>query len=426
MAPLGYKGKNVFHGEMVTLFLSVLVGLLIPPIVLTLPIVVKWYFDLVSSLSDLIPYYLWVPIPLAIGGLITGLIIRKAAPEAEGPGLHIAAAAYHRNDSMLRARTPITKYIATIFTVGSGGTNSIVSPSALIGYSLGSSLARRLGSNKERIRTLSLCGLAAAIAALFETPLGAAIFAVEVAFSNRILYKRFFFCLASSIPAYLISHMLVVKSPMLDFPRGTEVYTLEALLILAFVAVSVVVFSVIYVKFYQFLHDTFDRLRWDRWGWLKPVIGMGVAGIIMIFAYPTLIDRGYAGGYSGETFPLEDFNSLSLMLAVIVLFFTTSLIASSGGSGGLFMPVFAMGGITGLLISSLITDISPSIFAVAGISAALATTLNVPLASAIICMELFGPPAFIPAVIGSIFGYLVGKRYVIYQEIRWTRLKNHQ
>jgi H+/Cl- antiporter ClcA len=52
-------------------------------------------------------------------------------------------------------------------------------------------------------------------------------------------------------------------------------------------------------------------------------------------------------------------------------------------------------------------------------AAAIATALNVPLAAAVICMELFGLPVFLPSIIGSIAGYFIGRRYVIYHEIRW-------
>jgi len=51
------------------------------------------------------------------------------------------------------------------------------------------------------------------------------------------------------------------------------------------------------------------------------------------------------------------------------------------------------------------------------------TTLNVPLASAILCIEMFGPIAGLPSIIGALTGYLLARRYVIYHEIRWEELK---
>jgi H+/Cl- antiporter ClcA len=60
---------------------------------------------------------------------------------------------------------------------------------------------------------------------------------------------------------------------------------------------------------------------------------------------------------------------------------------------------------------------------VTGVSAALSTTLNVPVASAILGIELFGPLAILPAIIGSLTGYLLARNKVIYHEIQWEELK---
>ena len=86
------------------------------------------------------------------------------------------------------------------------------------------------------------------------------------------------------------------------------------------------------------------------------------------------------------------------------------------------MPIMAFGAISGVAISSFFTGTDPIIFAAAGMAAAISTTLNVPVAAAVICMELFGLPVFLPSILGAIAGYFVGRRYVIYHEIRWSGL----
>jgi H+/Cl- antiporter ClcA len=75
------------------------------------------------------------------------------------------------------------------------------------------------------------------------------------------------------------------------------------------------------------------------------------------------------------------------------------------------------------VISASLTASHPLLAVAAGMSAALCTTLNVPLASALLCVELIGSTAAVPSIIGSLAGYLLAKRYIIYHEIRWEELK---
>jgi H+/Cl- antiporter ClcA len=144
--------------------------------------------------------------------------------------------------------------------------------------------------------------------------------------------------------------------------------------------------------------------------------------------YPILLDLGYIAGFSGKLVDLEEFNLSRLALAALVLILTATITAASGNSGGLMMPIMAFGAISGVTFASFFTNTDPIIFATVGMAAAISTTMNVPVAAAVICMELFGLPVFLPSILGAIAGYFVGRRYVIYHEIRWSKLsrRKHQ
>ncbi|MGA1820414.1 MAG: chloride channel protein [Thermoplasmatota archaeon] len=415
--------KELNRTEAKTLLISILIGLVVAPLILLLPEVIRFVHDNVRMVTDLPGGNLWLLVPMVAGGLLIGLMTRKIAPEVEGPGLQVAAAAYHTRETRLRARSVPFKYLATIITLGAGATNGVVGPSALIGYSFGSSAAFRLGLDKERVKTLALCGMAAAISALLETPLGAAVFAIEIAYRDKILYKRFFYNLVSSTTAFLVSISIRPNKPLLDLPGELPSFGLVDLLTMFLIAVSVTIICVLYIWFYQGFHNRFIRMNWKGYGWLKPAFGFLVAGIIIIPAYPILLELGYVGGFSGKLVSLEDFDVAKMAFAAMILFITTAIIAASGNSGGLLMPIMAFGSIFGVSIASFFSDTDPLVFAAVGMAAAVSTTLNVPLAAAIIIMELFGLPVFLPSIMGALAGYFIGKRHVIYHEIRWERLK---
>ena len=63
-----------------------------------------------------------IPLSTTIGGLVSGLLVFRFAPEAEGHGTDSAVKAFHHQDGRIRGRVPIVKGIASAITIGSGFT----------------------------------------------------------------------------------------------------------------------------------------------------------------------------------------------------------------------------------------------------------------------------------------------------------------
>jgi len=408
--------------EFENLILSIVTAVCVVPIVYSLSFLIKKYFALVLNLKIAAIGPWWLLIPFTLGGILVGVIVWHIAPESEGPGLHIVIAAFNKRDGNLRLRTGFSKYVTTLITLGSGAPTGIVSPSALLGNAVASYLGSIIRIDPDRQKTLSLCGMAAALSTLLQTPFGAALFAVEVVYGNYILYKRFFYCLASSVTAYILTYFFRLQTAYFEVTLFNPVVTPKILFFIIGTALMTVFINIGYIFLYQKIHDFFFEHSWEEKNWLKPVVGMVSAALIMAPFYSLFTEfQVVGGGY----YPLEVIAAAPLhqiVAVIVIIIFATSLIAGAGGSGGLFMPVMMVGVLLGIISASL-TSSYYLLFVIVGMSAALCTTLNVPLASAILCIELFGPPAVLPSVIGSLTGYLLAKRYVIYHEIRWEELK---
>src|SRR5437016_2103186 len=76
-----------------------------------------------------------------VGGLLSGYLVFRYAPEAEGHGTDAAIAAYHTGGGYIRPRVPLIKLIASALTIGSGGSGGREGPIAQIGAGFGSVLA---------------------------------------------------------------------------------------------------------------------------------------------------------------------------------------------------------------------------------------------------------------------------------------------
>ncbi|HZK82181.1 MAG TPA: chloride channel protein, partial [Humisphaera sp.] len=103
----------------------------------------------------------------AIGGLLTGILIYSLAPEAEGHGTDAVIGAFHRNRGIVRGRVPFIKTIASVLTIGTGGSAGREGPIAQIGAGFGSSLAGWLKTSDRDRRILLLAGAGAGIGAIF-------------------------------------------------------------------------------------------------------------------------------------------------------------------------------------------------------------------------------------------------------------------
>ena len=64
---------------------------------------------------------LWIPAVTTLGGLLSGWLVYRWAPEAEGHGTDAAIDTYHQRGGEVRPRIPMIKALASAFTIGSGG-----------------------------------------------------------------------------------------------------------------------------------------------------------------------------------------------------------------------------------------------------------------------------------------------------------------
>ena len=123
--------------------------------------------------------WLLVAIP-GVGALIGGVISFYFAPETRGGGADAIIEAFHQKKGIVRKRVAFVKAIVSALTLGFGGSGGREGPTMQMGGALGSLVAQVLRVTERERRLLLVAGTAAGMAAVFRTPLGAALLAVEV------------------------------------------------------------------------------------------------------------------------------------------------------------------------------------------------------------------------------------------------------
>lgn len=163
---------------------------------------------------------LWlIPVSTTLGGLISGAIVYGLAPEAEGHGTDAVVKALHWTGGTIRARVPAVKMVASAITIGSGGSAGREGPTALIAAGFGSVYANLLKRPEREKRLLVLMGMAAGLSAIFRSPIGTAIFAVEVLYSSiEFESEALLYCMLAAIVAYAVNGAIVGWQPLFRVP----------------------------------------------------------------------------------------------------------------------------------------------------------------------------------------------------------------
>ncbi|HEX7338692.1 MAG TPA: chloride channel protein [Rhodanobacteraceae bacterium] len=333
----------------------------------------------------------WLPVSTTLGGLVAGIIIYSVAPETEGHGTDAALNAFHRNSGRMRARVPLVKTIVSALTIGTGGSGGREGPTAQIASGVGAIVGQVFKLPDEERRVIILIGMAAGLSAIFKSPLGTAIFAVEILYSGMAFEGgALIYTMISAAVAYAITGMFSGFTPLFLLPPGGgSVQPLE-LVWFALLGVVAGAFGALLPAVYYRTRDAFGSLRIPTF--LKPAIGGLAVGLIGIVLPPII-----GGGYGYVQFALQ--GGAGLAVWVLLLFslgkiLTLSLTIGSGGAGGMFGPTLYVGAMLGASFAALLhilhIDVDSAWFAVVGMAAVFAGGARVPIASMVMVIEMTG------------------------------------
>ena len=355
-------------------------------------------------------WYWLIPVATTLGGLISGVLVYGLAPEAEGHGTDGAVKGYHRTSGRIRYRVPIIKTIASAVTIGSGGSAGREGPTAQIAAGVGSLIGGILKLPDEERRVLLLVGMAAGLSAIFKSPLGTAIFAVEILYSTMAFEGRYLtFTLVASAVAYAVTGLFDGWSPLFVLPHDVSFGAPVDLAWFVVLAVLAGALGALLPTVFYWTRDKFHELPIPNM--LKPAIGGLGVGLLGILAPPLL-----GGGYGYVQLALQGGGGLAIWMLLLLMagkIVTLSLTVASGGSGGVFAPSLYVGAMLGaalaiLLHSFHITGIPTTALAVVGMAALFAGAARVPIASLVMVAEMTGGYHLImPTMLAVAVSYLV-------------------
>lgn len=352
---------------------------------------------------------LWlIPLAIVIGGIISGVLVYTWAPEAEGHGTDTAVNAFHNTDGKIRPRVTPIKILASAITIGSGGSAGREGPTALFSAGFGSIYASLTNRTDSERRLLVLIGMAAGLSAIFRSPIGTAIFAIEVLYrdmefeGNALIYT-----MLGSIIAYTINGIFVGWQPLFQITGNIGISNASDYLLYVVLGLASGVIGALVPNIFYSVRDFFHKIPIPPH--FKPAIGGLIVGLIA-YAYPQVL----GGGYGWMQMAINGQLAISVLIALLFLkMIAFAFTVSSGGSGGVFAPTLFVGAMLGGILAIVFNQPSAA-FVVVGMAAVFGSAARVPIATLLMVTEMTGGyQLLVPAALAVMIGYLLQEKLTI-------------
>ena len=356
------------------------------------------------------PAWRRVMMPVA-GSLAMGFLLYRYFPEARGSGVPQTKAALYAHEGNISLRTVLGKFGCTAATLASGIPLGREGPSVQVGAGIASVLGRWLGLRPEKVKALIPVGAAAAIAAAFNTPMAAVLFALEEVVGDLHAPVLGSVVLASAT-SWAVLRLLLGNSPLFHVPSYELVHPLE-FGIYAVLGVAGGFLSVAFTKLLLGMRKRFLLLP-KKTRWWHPVVGGVMVGLMGWFV-PQVLGVGYS--YVGAALDGTMAFKLMVLLVVLKLFAITTSYAS-GNAGGIFGPALFLGAMLGGAIGTLAHHwlptytAAPGAYALVGMGALFAGIVRAPMTSVLMIFEMTRDYAVIvPLMIANLASLFISTRF---------------
>ncbi len=322
--------------------------------------------------------HIWI---MAAAGMLATVVIWLLKHYWPGKDSDISNAIWFRSGYLPFIRTGIQAALSMTI-VGMGASLGREGAPKQVGAAVASVLSRWTKLEPAERRFLVACGAGAGMGAVYNVPLGGALFALEVLLGTMAL-PLIIPAITASFVATAVSWLTLPNHatylvPHYTFMAGQLVWAL------AFGPLAGIV-SVLFIRLVIWADGHKPQRGWTM---MAPLLMFTLLGCVAI-AFPQLLGNGK------DVTELTFTNKLGLPLLLALIFLkplATSGCLGSGAPGGLFTPSITIGavfgGFFGHLWSLVWPGATPGSYAVIGAGAVLAATTQAPVSSIVLLLEL--------------------------------------
>lgn len=417
---LVWRAKHISQDRFV-LILSVLVGFVTGLVAVVLKNTTHFIQELVRS--DYLDQYFnvyYFAFPLIGIGLT--LIIKRIIKEPISEGIPSTLYAISRRSGFLQVYKTYAYLITSTLTVGFGGSLGLEGPTVGTGSAIGSNLGRMMHLNFRQRILLIGCATAGAIASIFNAPIAAIIFTIEI-FSLDLTLASLVPLLLASVSGAVTS-IFIQGNDYLFHYKALDAFEIVDLPLYGLLGVLTALASVYFTKVYFYFDAFFTKIKSKS----NKILFGGLSLGLLIWLVPPLYGEGYEtinALLNGEIESIVNQSLLydwfsgpyiiiALLLGLVLLkIFASVFTIGAGGVGGIFAPSLFVGASLGFVFAYIINasglaQISNTNFSLVGMAGLMAGVLHAPLTAIFMIAEITaGYDLFLPLMMVSAISYLV-------------------
>ena len=347
--------------------------------------------------------YPWLLFGLPLVGIIIVLLYKKFGKDDGGTNQVFLTV---RNRDEVPASAAPLIFISTVLTHLTGGSAGREGAAIQLGGSIANHLGRWLKMDEEDTHVIVMCGMSAAFAALFGTPMAAAIFSLEVISVGVMYYTALMPCLIASLIAAGVAKALGIHAE--HFFEG---FVPELTIASGFkMGIVILVCSIVSILFCMML-----KMVGKAYGNIKnKYVRIVVASGIIIGLTLVLQTTDYMGAGTELIVQAVQFGKVKPM-AFFWKMLLTALTMKAGFRGGEIVPSFCIGATLGCAMGYAI-GFEPRLCAACGMIAVFCGVTNCPITSILIAFELFGFEGVSYFLIAIAVSYATSGYYGLYRD----------
>ena len=341
-----------------------------------------------------------------VGVLVIAALFHRLSDASRnvGPVHVLERLAYHQG--RLPLKSAVVQFVSAAVAIVAGLSVGREGPAIHLGAASASLAGQHLRLPNNSLRILVGCGVAAAIAASFNTPLAGVAFAMEVVLMEYTVIG-FAPVILAAVSATAVTHIAYGGAPAFSVPT----VVLKSVWELPYVLAMGLLIGVLAAAF-TVLVDRTARYTKSWSFWVRALL-VGVLTGLCAWPAPQIMGVGY--DTVGST--LLGQMAISVLLTIVVFkLLATGITIGMGMPGGLIGPLVvigaAAGGALGVFGQWIAPDSvsTPALYALIGFGAMMAGTLHAPLAALTAMLELTGNPHIIwPGMLAVIAAYGVSR-----------------
>lgn len=391
---------------------AILVGLISGMLVVGFKVSINSLFLTIQKFLSAFPTWqkaLIFPLITTLGGLISGILVYKFAPETKGSGIPYVKMTMARMGNMTRIRSIVVKFFAGVAGIGTGLSLGREGPSVQLGAGAGALVGRLFkmsGTNQDK---LIAAGAGSAIGATFNAPIAGTIFVLEELvqkFTPALLFP----VLVATVSAASLARHFLGSNPSFDLPKLQGGITVENIPVCIILGIVAGLLGVLFSKVIFFNNKLFDKMSKIP-NYVKPAIaGLAVGLIGLVIPYVL-----GSGNFSVDLLLQHKFSLGLVLIIFIAKFFVTPFCFGSGAAGGIFLPMLMLGSFLGYIVSTVCNSFGfhtdPIVIAILGMGAFLSAVARTPITAVVMVFEMTGGYSHIlPIMLSAAIADLVAEK----------------